>query len=159
MLDLRGPSIIVDTACSSSLVAVHLACMGLRNGDCEMAIAGSVKLSLLPLKTDEKLGIESEDGRTRAFDDSSDGTGMGEGVAAVLLKPLSRAVRDGDRIYGVIKGSAVNQDGRSIGLTAPNAAAQERVILKAWKDAGIDPETITYIETHVPVPSLEIPLK
>lgn len=148
MLDLRGPSIIVDTACSSSLVAVHLACMGLRNGDCEMAIAGSVKLSLLPLKTDEKLGIESEDGRTRAFDDSSDGTGMGEGVAAVLLKPLSRAVRDGDRIYGVIKGSAVNQDGRSIGLTAPNAAAQERVILKAWKDAGIDPETITYIETH-----------
>ncbi|ODM26051.1 condensation domain-containing protein [Acetivibrio mesophilus] len=148
MLDLRGPSIIVDTACSSSLVAVHMACMGLRNGDCEMAIAGSVKLSLLPLHTGEKFGIESEDGRTRAFDDSSDGTGMGEGVVAVLLKPLSKAVRDGDRIYAVIKGSAANQDGRSIGLTAPNAAAQERVILKAWKDAGIDPETITYIETH-----------
>ncbi|MFZ5987610.1 MAG: condensation domain-containing protein [Bacillota bacterium] len=148
MLDLRGPSIMVDTACSSSLVAVHMACMGLRNGDCEMALAGSVKLNLLPLQTGERFGIESEDGRTRAFDDSSDGTGMGEGVLAVLLKPLSRAVRDGDRIYAVIKGSAVNQDGRSIGLTAPNAAAQKRVILKAWRDAGIDPCTISYVETH-----------
>ncbi len=148
MLDLKGPSVMVDTACSSSLVAVHMACMGLRNGDCEMAIAGSVKLSFLPVQTGEKFGIESGDSKTRAFDDNSDGTGMGEGVIAVLLKPLSKAVRDGDRVYGVIKGSAVNQDGRSIGLTAPNAAAQEKVILKAWKDAGIDPETISYIETH-----------
>lgn len=148
MLDLKGPSITVDTACSSSLVAVHLACMGLRNGDCEMAIAGSVKLSLLPLQTAERFGIESKDGKTRAFDDNSDGTGMGEGVVTVLLKPFGRALRDKDRIYAVIKGSAVNQDGRSIGLTAPNAAAQERVILKAWKDAGIDPTTISYIETH-----------
>lgn len=148
MLDLRGPSVIVDTACSSSLVAVHMACMGLRNGECDMALAGSIKLNLLPLITDEKLGIESSDGRTKAFDDSSDGTGVGEGVIAVLLKPLSKAVIDGDRIYAVIKGSAVNQDGKSIGLTAPNAAAQERVIIKAWKDAGIDPETISYIETH-----------
>lgn len=148
MLDLRGPSVMVDTACSSSLVAVHMACMSLRNGDCEMALAGSVKLNLLPLQTNERFGIESTDSRTRAFDDSSDGTGMGEGVIAVLLKPLSKAVRDGDRIYAVIKGSAVNQDGRSIGLTAPNAAAQERVILKAWKDACIDPETVSYIETH-----------
>ncbi len=148
MLDLKGPSVMVDTACSSSLVAVHMACMGLRNGDCEMAIAGSVKLSFLPVQTGDKFGIESGDSKTRAFDDSSDGTGMGEGVIAVLLKPLSKAVRDGDRVYGVIKGSAVNQDGRSIGLTAPNAAAQEKVILKAWKDAGIDPETISYIETH-----------
>lgn len=148
MMDLRGPAVMVDTACSSSLVAVHMACMGLRNGDCEMALAGSVKLNFLPLKSGEKLGIESEDGKTRAFDDSSDGTGMGEGVLAVLLKPLSKAVRDGDRIYAVIKGSAINQDGRSIGLTAPNAAAQEKVIIKAWKDAGINPETVTYIETH-----------
>ncbi len=148
ILDLKGPSVMVDTACSSSLVAVHMACMGLRNGDCEMAIAGSVKLSFLPVQTGDKFGIESGDSRTRAFDDSSDGTGMGEGVIAVLLKPLSKAVRDGDRVYGVIKGSAVNQDGRSIGLTAPNAAAQEKVILKALKDAGINPETISYIETH-----------
>ncbi len=148
MLDLHGPAVMIDTACSSSLVAVHMACMGLRNGDCEMALAGSIKLNLLPLKAGEKFGIESEDGKTRAFDDDSDGTGMGEGILAVLLKPLSKAVRDGDRIYAVIKGSAVNQDGRSIGLTAPNAAAQEKVLLKAWKDAGVDPETITYIETH-----------
>ncbi|AEY65546.1 condensation domain-containing protein [Clostridium sp. BNL1100] len=148
ILDLKGPSVMVDTACSSSLVAVHMACTGIRNGDCEMAIAGSVKLSFLPVQTGDKFGIESGDSRTRAFDDSSDGTGMGEGVIAILLKPLSKAVRDGDRVYGVIKGSAVNQDGRSIGLTAPNAVAQEKVILKAWKDAGINPETISYIETH-----------
>ncbi|EPR10083.1 condensation domain-containing protein [Ruminiclostridium papyrosolvens] len=148
ILDLKGPSVMVDTACSSSLVAIHMACMGLRNGDCEMAIAGSVKLSFLPVQTGDKFGIESGDGRTRAFDDKSDGTGMGEGVIAILLKSLSKAVRDGDRVYGVIKGSAINQDGRSIGLTAPNAAAQEKVILKAWKDAGINPETISYIETH-----------
>lgn len=148
MLDLHGPAVMIDTACSSSLVAVHMACMGIRNGDCEMALAGSIKLNLLPLKADEKFGIESEDGKTRAFDEDSDGTGMGEGILAVLLKPLSKAVRDRDRIYAIIKGSAVNQDGRSIGLTAPNAAAQEKVLLKAWKDAGVHPETITYIETH-----------
>ncbi len=148
MLDLRGPSLTIDTACSSSLVAMHLACQGLRNGDCDMAIAGSVKLNLLPLERAQKLGIEASDGRTRTFDDSSDGTGMGEGVAAILLKPLSRAIEDNDNIYAVIKGSAINQDGSSIGLTAPNAVAQEDVIIKAWEDAGVPPETIAYIEAH-----------
>lgn len=148
LLDLKGPSLCIDTACSSSLVAVHLACKALRNMECDIAIAGSIKTNLLPVKSSKKLGIESSDGRARTFDDSSDGTGMGEGVAAVILKPLNRALRDGDSIYAVIKGTAVNQDGNSIGITAPNAQAQRDVIISALKDAGIDPETISYIEAH-----------
>ncbi len=152
LLDLKGPSLMVDTACSSSLAAVHLACQALRNGECEMAIAGSIKVDLLPLASirekEDELGITSPDGRTRTFDDHSEGTGLGEGTIAVFLKPLARAVADKDSIYAVIKGSAMNQDGSSVGLTAPNAAAQEEVILRAWHDAGVDPETISYMEVH-----------
>lgn len=148
LLDLKGPSICIDTACSSSLVAVHLACKALRNMECDVAIAGSVKINLLPVKSSKKLGIESSDGRARTFDDSADGTGMGEGVAAVILKPLNRALRDGDNIYAVIKGTAANQDGNCIGITAPNAMAQRDVIIAALEDAGIDAQTISYIEAH-----------
>jgi 3-oxoacyl-(acyl-carrier-protein) synthase/SAM-dependent methyltransferase/acyl carrier protein len=148
LLDLKGPSMVIDTACSAALVALHLACQGIRSGDCEMALVGSCRINFLPLVRDQKLGIESSDGRTRAFDESSDGTGMGEGVLAVLLKPLSKALLDRDAIYAVIKGSAINQDGSSVGITAPNVAAQEAVITKAWQAAGVDPETITYIEAH-----------
>ncbi|MDT8977088.1 SDR family oxidoreductase [Paenibacillus sp. chi10] len=148
-LNLRGPAMLVDTACSSSLVAVHLAALGLRNGDCEVAIAGGVKVNLLPLKERmHPLGIASSTGRTRTFDDGSDGTGFGEGVAAIVLKPLEQACKDGDRIYAVIKGSAVNQDGSSSGISAPNALAQEDVLIRAWEDAGIEPETISYMEAH-----------
>ncbi|MCL6591114.1 MAG: SDR family NAD(P)-dependent oxidoreductase [Firmicutes bacterium] len=151
LLDFRGPSILVNTACSSSLTAIHLACRSIRNGECELAVAGGVKLALAPFNTDENeagIRILSVDGRARTFDDSSDGTGIGEGAGAVLLKPLKRALLDGDHIYAVIKGSAINQDGNSVGITAPNSAAQEEVILLAWKDADIPPETISYIETH-----------
>ncbi|HEX2926724.1 MAG TPA: SDR family NAD(P)-dependent oxidoreductase [Ruminiclostridium sp.] len=151
ILDLKGPAMMIDTACSSSLVAVHLACRSLRNGECSMAVAGGVKLLITaPAETagQGNAGILSPTGRARTFDDSSDGTGLGEGVGAVLLKPLSKAVEDGDPIYAVIKGSAVNQDGDSIGITAPNMVAQEDVILRAWNDADIDPETVSYIETH-----------
>ncbi|MBJ8015076.1 SDR family NAD(P)-dependent oxidoreductase [Bacillus cereus group sp. N34] len=149
LLDLRGPAMLIDTACSSSLVAVHQACNSIRNGDCEMAIAGGIRLNLIPLdKEDDKVGMESSDGKTRAFDNLSDGASMGEGVAAILLKPLSEAKRDGDYIYATIKGSAINQDGASIGITAPNVLAQTDVIINAWKDAGINPESISYIETH-----------
>lgn len=148
LLDLKGPSMLVDTACSSSLVAVHLACQGLSKGDCDMAIAGGVKISLLPMKGQEKIGMESSDGKARTFDDSCDGTGMGEGVAAIVLKKLSRALEDGDSIYALIKGSAINQDGSSIGITAPNVLAQADVIDAAWKKAGVNPETISYIEAH-----------
>lgn len=148
LLNLKGPSMLIDTACSSSLVAVHLACQAIKMGDCQMAIAGGIRLSLLPVESDENIGIESSDGKTRAFDESADGTGLGEGTAAVILKPLDKAVKDGDNIYAVIKGSAVNQDGTTAGITAPNVASQENVIVKAWKNAGINPETITYIEAH-----------
>ncbi|MDD4111512.1 MAG: SDR family NAD(P)-dependent oxidoreductase [Herbinix sp.] len=148
MLDLKGPSLSVDTACSSSLVAVHLACDAIKKGECEMAIAGGVKINLLPIAGKVKLGIESSDDRTRAFDDNSDGTGIGEGVAAVLLKPLKNAILDRDHINAVIKGSAVNQDGYSVGISAPNMKAQTDVIINAWENARIDPETISFIETH-----------
>ena len=148
-LNLKGPSMVIDTACSASLVAVHMACQAVKNGECDMAIAGGMKIHLLPVEHEYlKIGIESTDGRTRAFDDSSDGSGIGEGVAAVLLKPLRKAKADGDSIYAVIKGSAINQDGSSMGITAPNPEAQTEVIVKAWENAGIDPETISYIEVH-----------
>jgi polyketide synthase PksN len=148
LLDLHGPSMIVNTECSSSLVAVHLACRSLQNAECDMAIAGGVRLSFSPLITGGRLGIESEQGKVCTFDDDSDGAVFGEGSVALILKPLHAAVQDGDHIYAVIKGSAVNQDGASLGITAPNILAQEAVIVDAWKDAGIDPETISYIEAH-----------
>ena len=147
LLDLHGPSMIVDTTCSSSLLAVHLACRGIRSGECEQAIAGGVQIHLLPFRESD-IGIEASDGRAKSFDESSDGTGTGEGVAAVFLKSLTSAMRDGDHIYAVIKGSAVNHDGNSIGITAPNALAQEDVMVNAWQDAGINPETINCIEAH-----------
>lgn len=162
ILDLKGPAMMIDTACSSSLVAVHLACRALRNGECSMAVAGGVKLFITaPAETGEQgdTGILSPTGRARTFDESSDGTGLGEGAGAVLLKPLSKAVEDGDPIYAIIKGSAVNQDGNSIGITAPNMAAQEDVILRAWKDANIEPETVTYIETHGTATKLGDPIE
>ncbi|MGG0537714.1 HAD-IIIC family phosphatase [Priestia aryabhattai] len=149
LLDLKGPSMLIDTACSSSLVAIHTACRSIRNGECDMAIAGSIKTNLFPLENENyKLGIEASDDRAKTFDDSSDGTGKGEGVAAIILKPLSNAVKDGDNIYAVIKGSAINQDGSSVGITAPNALSQEEVISRALEDANINPETIAYIEAH-----------
>jgi iturin family lipopeptide synthetase A len=146
--DLKGPSMIVDTACSSALVAIHLACQGLRNGDCRQAIAGGVKIALAPLENKVQVGIESPDYCTRAFDEAANGTVWGEGAVAIVLKPLKKAFEDNDRIYAVIKGTAVNQDGASLGITAPNALAQANVIAQAWENAGINPETISYIETH-----------
>ncbi len=149
ILNLKGPSILVDGACSSSLVAVHLACQAIRNKECELAIAGGIKTHLVPLDDDNyKIGIESSDYLTRTFDESSDGSGVGEGSVAFVLKSYAKAKRDGDNIYGVIKGSAVNQDGTSIGLTAPNPMAHADVIVKAWENAGVNPETVAYIEAH-----------
>ncbi|WP_193657821.1 aminotransferase class III-fold pyridoxal phosphate-dependent enzyme [Bacillus cereus] len=146
LLDLKGPAVTIDTACSSSLVAVHMACKSILNGDCEMALAGGVKTIPLPIPVG--IGIESSDNRARTFDDSANGTGWGEGVAAVLLKPLSQAIKDGDHIHAIIKGSAINQDGTTVGVTAPNSLAQSELIVKAWEDAAIHPETITYFEAH-----------
>ncbi|MCR8844348.1 SDR family NAD(P)-dependent oxidoreductase [Paenibacillus sp. SC116] len=148
LMDLRGPSLLVDTTCSSSLVAVHLACQAIRNGECEAAIVGGIQLHLIPVREYE-VGIESSTSRARTFDDDADGTGTGEGVVAMMIKPLDQAREARDHIYAVIKSSAMSQDGGgSAGITAPNAEAQEAVIVDAWKRAGIDPETIGYIETH-----------
>ncbi|MFF2175853.1 SDR family NAD(P)-dependent oxidoreductase [Lysinibacillus sp. NPDC058147] len=148
-LDLKGPSLTVDTACSSSLVSVALACQAIRSGQCDMALAGGLKLNIIPLdKENEKIGLESSDSRTRAFDDLSDGTGIGEGVGVVMLKPLRKAISDGDNIHAVLKGFSVNQDGQSMGITAPNPAAHTDVLVNAWKDANINPEDLDYIETH-----------
>lgn len=148
ILDLHGPNMILDTACSGSLVALHLACQALREGDCDSALVGSVRLDLLPLVSEFNIGIEASDGRTRTFDNGSNGTGGGEGVAAVFLKPLSKAIADKDHIYAVIKGTGINQDGRTIGITAPNSVAQAEVIKKAWKKAGVSIAKAGYIEAH-----------
>lgn len=148
LLDLKGPSMLIDTACSSSLVALHLACKSIKDGECEQAIVGGLKLNFMPAKGVYEIGIESKCNQTRAFDDGSDGTLWGEGAAVVIIKPLSKALEDRDNIYAVIKGTAANQDGASIGITAPNALAQEEVIVKAWNEAKVNPETISYIEAH-----------
>ncbi len=150
LLNLRGPSLAIDTACSSSLVAVHLACQSLRSGECTIAIAGGVNLILRPELTIgfSKLTALSPAGRCKAFDAAADGFVRSEGAGAVVLKPLTRALQDGDPIYAVIRGSAVNQDGRSNGLTAPNREAQEKVITAAFAQAGLDPQAVDYIEAH-----------
>ncbi|CCF13229.1 short chain dehydrogenase family protein [Brevibacillus laterosporus GI-9] len=160
-LDLHGPSMVVDTACSSSLVAVHLACQAIINGECDMALAGGVKIIMLPLDGDfnSGIGISSQNGRAKTFDNRSDGTGFGEGVGVVMLKALDQAIQDKDHIYAVVKGSAFNQDGHSIGITAPNSLAQEDVIVRAWKNADIEPSTIQYIEAHGTGTSLGDPIE
>ncbi len=156
-LNLKGPAVTIDTACSSSLIAVYTACNALRNGDCNAAIAGGVKLNLLPLKS--SVGIESSDARTRAFDNSSNGTGFGEGVGAVVLKSLKKAIADGDNIYGVIKAGAANQDGKTLGITAPNSLSQTDLLLKCWSRSAIDPKDISYIEAHGTGTSLGDPIE
>ncbi|WP_248277637.1 non-ribosomal peptide synthetase/type I polyketide synthase [Brasilonema sp. UFV-L1] len=150
LLDLRGPSWAVDTACSSSLVAVHQACQSLRQGECELALAGGVNLILTPQLTMcfDQAGMMAADGRCKTFDTNADGYVRGEGCGVVVLKCLSNALRDGDKILAIVKGSAVNQDGRSNGLTAPNGAAQQAVIRQALANAGVTPAQIGYVETH-----------
>ena len=128
--DLRGPSVTVDTACSSSLVAVHLACQSLRTGDANLAIAAGVNLLLSPAVTRsfDQAEAMSPTGRCHAFDAGADGFVRGEGCGVAVLKRLTDALRDGDRVLAVVRGSAVNQDGRSNGLMAPNPAAQMAVL-------------------------------
>ncbi|WP_304942552.1 non-ribosomal peptide synthetase [Vallitalea guaymasensis] len=150
LLDLKGPNMNINTACSSSLTALHTACQSIRNKECDMALTGSIRLSITvddDIKSAD-IGIASPDGKAKVFDDSADGSSGGEGSIAVLLKSLGNAIEDRDNIYAVIKGSSINSDGRSASLTSPNAAAQTRLICKAWENAGVEPESITYIETH-----------
>ncbi|OYD99757.1 type I polyketide synthase, partial [Nostoc sp. 'Peltigera membranacea cyanobiont' 232] len=150
-LNLRGPSINVQTACSTSLVAVHLACQSLLNGESDMALAGGVTVGV-PQKIGyqyQQGGIHSPDGHCRAFDAKAKGTNGGNGLGVVVLKRLEDAIADGDFIYAVIKGSAVNNDGSlKVGYTAPSVDGQRKVILEALALAGVEAETISYVETH-----------
>lgn len=149
ILNLQGPTMVIDTACSSSLVAVHEASEAIRSGMCEMAIAGGIKLNLMPLILEEmQIGIEAGDDKTRTFDDFASGASIGEGFACVLLKSLQDAEHDGDHIYAVIRGSAINHDGNASSITAPNPKSQKKVILDAMERANVRPEDVGYIETH-----------
>ncbi len=157
----NGPSMALDTMCSSSLTAIHLACQSLRNGECEAAFAGGVNVSVHPNKY-LMLGQNrflSSKGRCESFGEGGDGYVPGEGVGAVLLKPLSKAKADGDHIYGLIKGTAVNHDGKTNGYSVPNPNAQAAVIKQALKDAGTDPRAVSYIEAHGTGTSLGDPIE
>ncbi|ORA46073.1 polyketide synthase [Mycolicibacterium chubuense] len=148
--DLRGPSMTIDTACSSSLVTIHLACQSLRAGDSNLALAAGVNLLLSPAVTRsfDQLEAMSKTGQCHSFDAAADGFVRGEGCGVAVLKRLSDAQRDGDRILAVIRGSAVNQDGRSNGLMAPNPAAQMAVLRSAYTAAGVEPREVDYVEAH-----------
>jgi len=161
LLNLHGPSLAVDTACSSSLVATHLACQSLQQGECQMALLGGVNVILSPIITVNftKAGFMAPDGRCKAFDARANGYVRGEGAGVVLLKPLGRAMRDGDRVYAVIRGTAVNQDGRTNGITAPNGPAQERVLREAYRRAQISPGNVQYLEAHGTGTSLGDPIE
>ncbi|MFE5701192.1 polyketide synthase Pks13 [Rhodococcus koreensis] len=148
--DFRGPSIALDTACSSSLVAVHQAVRSLRSGESDLALAGGVNMLVAPPATlgFDQLGVMAPNGRIKAFSSDADGMIRAEGGGLVVLKRLEDAERDGDEIFAVIAGSAVNQDGRSNGLAAPNPDAQADVLRHAYRDAGINPAGVDYIEAH-----------
>ena len=150
-LNLKGPSVNVQTGCSSSLVAVHLACQSLLNGECEISLAGGVS-AYLPHKAGylyQDGMILSPDGHCRAFDAGAKGTVPGQGAGIVVLKRLANAIADGDCIHAVIKGSAINNDGAlKAGYTAPSIDGQTAVISEAQAVAGIDVETITYVQAH-----------
>jgi acyl transferase domain-containing protein/acyl carrier protein len=150
-LNLRGPSISVQTACSTSLVAVHLACQSLLAGECDTALAGGCSVTLPQDRgyLHQEGMILSPDGHCRAFDIEARGTVGGNGVGLVVLKPLEQALADGDGVYGVIKGSAINNDGSSkAGYAAPGVSGQVQVISDALAAAGVEPNTIGYIEAH-----------
>ena len=150
VLNLVGPSFALDTACSSSLVAVHLACSSLRNGECEFALAGGANVILNPETYVSfcNLSMLSPDGRCYAFDARANGFVRSEGAGLVVLMPLSKAVREGHEIYAVIRETGINQDGNTSGITVPNRLAQEKLMRQVYRDSGIDPGQVSFIEAH-----------
>jgi acyl transferase domain-containing protein/acyl carrier protein len=150
VLDLRGPSLAVDTACSSSLVALYLACQGLRQGECRVAIAGGINLILTPEMhvMGAKSRLLSSKGRCRTFDRDADGFVRGEGCGLLILKRYADALADDDPVRAVIRGIAINQDGRTNGISAPNGLSQQRVIRRALDNALLDASQVTFVETH-----------
>ncbi|OKP85081.1 hypothetical protein A3844_17655 [Paenibacillus helianthi] len=150
VMDFTGPSMAVDTMCSSSLTAIKLACDSLARGEADYALAGGVNVASHPNKyilvSQGKFG--STDGRCRSFGEGGDGYVPGEGVGAVLLKPLAQAVRDGDSIYGVIAGTSLNHGGKTNGYTVPSPVSQAELLSQAFHESGIDPRTISYLEAH-----------
>jgi acyl transferase domain-containing protein/acyl carrier protein len=161
-LNLRGPSLSVATACSTSLVAIHLACQSLRQGECDMALAGGVEIEL-PHRAgymSYEGGIFSEDGHCRAFDAKARGTVFGSGAGVVALKRIEDAIADGDRILALIRGSAINNDGSSkVGFTAPGVEGQVQVVDEAYGVAGVDPATVSYLEAHATATSIGDPIE
>jgi len=160
-MNLRGPVLAIDTACSSSLVAVHEACAALRRDDCDLALAGGITLLLNDdaQELTAQFEMNSPTGRCRPFDDAADGVVWSEGCGVVVLKPLDRAIADGDRIHAVIRGAGVNHDGASNGITAPNADSQAALISRVTTRAGVDPATIGYVEAHGTGTSLGDPIE
>lgn len=150
LLNFRGPSELIDTACSSSLVALHRAVKSIQLGESELAVAGGVSLMLTPQTFIDAsaMGMLSVDGKCKTFDSSANGYVKGEGVGALLLKPLDKAIEDGNPIYAIIKGTAENHGGKANSLTAPNSEAQAELLIKAYEEAGFSPKTVSYIETH-----------
>ncbi|NES88127.1 polyketide synthase [Okeania sp. SIO2B9] len=161
-LNLTGPSINVQTACSTSLVALHLACQSIRNGDCDLALAGGTSV-VHPYQAGymfQEGMIFSPDGHCRPFDANAKGTTFGSGVGVVVLKPLSQALADGDPIRAVVKGSAINNDGaEKVGFTAPSVQGQATVIAEAMRVAGVSPESISYVEAHGTATELGDPIE
>ena len=150
LFDLKGPSLSVDTACSSALVAVNLACNSIWDGQCDTALAGGVNALITPDSTIgfSKASMLSPNGRCYAFDDRANGYVRGEGAGIVLLKPLDQALEDKDPIYSVIRASIVNQDGRTSAMTVPGQISQEAMLDEAYKQAGIAPQRVCYMEAH-----------
>ncbi|MEV0901809.1 type I polyketide synthase [Actinoplanes sp. NPDC049802] len=160
-LGWQGPSISIDTACSSSLTAIHLAVLGLRRRECDLALCGGVNVISQPRGhiVLSRAGMLSPDGQCKTFDDSADGYGRSEGCGMLVLKRMSDAVRDGDDILALVRGSAVRHDGASGGLTVPNGAAQENVMRQALADAMVAPGEVQYVEAHGTGTSLGDPIE